>query len=298
MNSFIDDRSTSKCGQCRPGGRFAGSLVSRRFPAALMVGVLALSSIAPTAAFATEGDHDVEGGAIVDDAASNDVAGGDVDLGATADLGEDAGAAPVADDAAPAAAPVAAAPASGAAASAPVSAPVAPEVAAAPAAPAVEVPAVAPVPASAGAAAPVAVAPAAAPAVGGPRAAQTHRRIRVMRRAARVKHRTVRVRVVASPAPAAAPPTVSVPVQAKAAAAPRVIRVSPAGVSRPATSGAKSHVVAPGESLWSIATDLVGAGASSAQVSREVEWLWEHNRARIGTGDRNLLLAGTTLRLG
>src|SRR3954466_5513491 len=101
MNSFTDVRSGSKCVQCRPGGRFAGSLVSRRFPAALMVGVLALSSIAPSAAFATEGDHDVEGGAVVDDSASNDAAGGDVDLGATADLGDDAGAAPVADDAAP-----------------------------------------------------------------------------------------------------------------------------------------------------------------------------------------------------
>jgi hypothetical protein len=32
-------------------------------------------------------------------------------------------------------------------------------------------------------------------------------------------------------------------------------------------------------------------------VSQEVEWLWEHNRERIGTGDRDTLLAGTTLRL-
>jgi hypothetical protein len=295
MNSFNDDRATPECVDCRAGGRFAGSLVSRRFPAALMVGVLALSSIAPSAAFAAEGDHDVEGGAIVDDVASNDAAGGDVDLGATADLGEDAGAAPVAEDAAPAAAPVAAAPERGAAA--PVSAPEAPEVAAEPAAPVAEVPAVAPVPASEGAAAPATVAPAAAPEAGGPRAAQTHRRIKAVRRAARVKHRTVRVRVVASPAPAAVPPrTVSVPVQAKVPVAPRVTRIS-AAASRPATRGAKAHVVAPGESLWSIATDLLGAGASRARVSQEVEWLWEHNRARIGTGDRNLLRAGTTLQL-
>jgi Tfp pilus assembly protein FimV len=52
-----------------------------------------------------------------------------------------------------------------------------------------------------------------------------------------------------------------------------------------------------GESLWSIASALVGKDASSARIAREVERLWELNKDRIGTGDRNLLIAGTALRL-
>jgi hypothetical protein len=37
--------------------------------------------------------------------------------------------------------------------------------------------------------------------------------------------------------------------------------------------------------------------ASPAQIAREVNRLWERNNDRIGTGDRNLLMAGTRLEI-
>ena len=57
------------------------------------------------------------------------------------------------------------------------------------------------------------------------------------------------------------------------------------------------HVVLPGESLWSIARDLLGRDASPARIAREVNRLWELNKRRIGTGDPDLLMSGTRLRL-
>lgn len=61
--------------------------------------------------------------------------------------------------------------------------------------------------------------------------------------------------------------------------------------------GERVHVVQPGESLWSIAKELVGRDASVAAIAREVNRLWERNASRIGTGDRDLLIAGTRLVL-
>src|SRR4051794_24356371 len=88
------------CPQCR-GERLAGSLpvvplVPRRAQAAITAGVLAVTSIAPSAAFAVGQDE------VVDGSSTEDV--GTVDLdpgGASRALSDDAGAAP--DDAAPAA---------------------------------------------------------------------------------------------------------------------------------------------------------------------------------------------------
>jgi Tfp pilus assembly protein FimV len=57
------------------------------------------------------------------------------------------------------------------------------------------------------------------------------------------------------------------------------------------------HVVSRGESLWSIASDLLGDKSSVARIAREVGRLWELNKQRIGTGDPDLLLVGTRLRL-
>ena len=57
------------------------------------------------------------------------------------------------------------------------------------------------------------------------------------------------------------------------------------------------HVVRAGESLWSIARDLVGHGATTAAVAREVQRIWDLNAAAIGTGDPDLVLVGQTLRL-
>ena len=61
--------------------------------------------------------------------------------------------------------------------------------------------------------------------------------------------------------------------------------------------GDRFHVVQRGESLWSIAKDLAGEDTSAARIAREVNRLWELNRDRIGTGDPDLLMAGTRLVL-
>ena len=52
-----------------------------------------------------------------------------------------------------------------------------------------------------------------------------------------------------------------------------------------------------GESLWSIASDLLGPSASPARIAGEVHRLWQLNRERIATGNPDLLMVGTTLRL-
>jgi nucleoid-associated protein YgaU len=73
-----------------------------------------------------------------------------------------------------------------------------------------------------------------------------------------------------------------------ASAAARVSRARP---------GDRSHVVRRGESLWSIATDLLGGRASNARVAATVNRLWELNRATIGTGDADVLPVGSRLML-
>jgi Tfp pilus assembly protein FimV len=67
--------------------------------------------------------------------------------------------------------------------------------------------------------------------------------------------------------------------------------------ARRAKPGERVHVVMAGESLWSIASDLLGPRATVAKVAREVNRLWDLNRARIGTGNRDLLPVGTRLEL-
>jgi LysM domain len=65
----------------------------------------------------------------------------------------------------------------------------------------------------------------------------------------------------------------------------------------PAARNARFHVVKSGESLWSIARKVLGPSASAAQIARKVDRLWELNEDRIGTGNRDLLMVGTKLRL-
>ena len=77
-----------------------------------------------------------------------------------------------------------------------------------------------------------------------------------------------------------------VPAQAKTAA--------PAAPASEATRAGR--IVRAGESLWSIAADLLGPGASPARIAAEVERLWRLNRARIRTGNPDVLPAGTALR--
>jgi len=61
--------------------------------------------------------------------------------------------------------------------------------------------------------------------------------------------------------------------------------------------GARFYVVEAGDSLWSIAKRLLGPDASPGRLAREVSRLWTLNEDRIGTGDPDLLMAGTRLRL-
>jgi nucleoid-associated protein YgaU len=65
----------------------------------------------------------------------------------------------------------------------------------------------------------------------------------------------------------------------------------------PLTAGDPTHVVRRGESLWSIASDVLGDGASVASVAQEVNRLWQLNEDRIGSGRPDVLYAGTRLRL-
>jgi len=58
-----------------------------------------------------------------------------------------------------------------------------------------------------------------------------------------------------------------------------------------------SVVVRPGDSLWTIAADHLGARASGDQVWAEVVAIWRLNAARIGTGDPNLIFPGQRLTL-
>jgi LysM domain len=65
----------------------------------------------------------------------------------------------------------------------------------------------------------------------------------------------------------------------------------------PASRPARFHTVRPGESLWSIAQQLAGPDASTASIALSVARLWHLNRDRIASGDPDVILTGTKLRL-
>jgi hypothetical protein len=114
-------------------------------------------------------------------------------------------------------------------------------------------------------------------------------------------HRSATSGTASPPSRASAPqvrPTPRVPVAlAHADATARGERTHVVRRGDAAASGKRTHIVRRGESLWSIARDVLGRRASTAEVAREVNRLWELNKDRIGTGDRNLLVIGTRLRL-
>lgn len=82
----------------------------------------------------------------------------------------------------------------------------------------------------------------------------------------------------------------------------RVVTVTDRGapLTRPAghaSADPGTVVVAPGDSLWKIAADRLGPGASSHAIYAELVRIWDRNASRIGTGDPNLIFPGTRLTI-
>jgi LysM domain len=94
-------------------------------------------------------------------------------------------------------------------------------------------------------------------------------------------------------APAPAPTEAPEPEPVSAAPVPPSSAVDRAGTLK----GHPFHTVVSGECLWSIAEGVLPTGATDAKIAVEVARLWQLNATRIGTGDPNLILAGTVLRL-
>jgi hypothetical protein len=125
-----------------------------------------------------------------------------------------------------------------------------------------------------------------------PRNSATERRSgphRVHHVAQKPAHPTSSAVVTTAPTSTAPVPTSSLaPVTAPSPTIPAGERAKP---------GDHTHIVRAGESLWSIASDFLGSDVSTARTAREVNRLWQLNRERIGTGDPDLLMVGTRLRL-
>ena len=103
-----------------------------------------------------------------------------------------------------------------------------------------------------------------------------------------------------SPAPFVEPeaaPSPSATAEPSEPASPSTAPVSRRGEPAKDPIRGRSYTVRPGDSLWSIARRLLGPGATAGEIAREVNRLWELNRDRIGTGDRNLIHVGTVLEL-
>jgi hypothetical protein len=112
------------------------------------------------------------------------------------------------------------------------------------------------------------------------------------------------VRSVLPPASAPVPipaPTSPAPVPSPVPAAPAAaVETVPASQGAQRTGGTvkgDAYTVRDGDSLWAIARRVLGPGASTGRVAREVSRLWELNADRIGTGNPSLLYVGTVLRL-
>lgn len=98
-----------------------------------------------------------------------------------------------------------------------------------------------------------------------------------------------------SAVPSEAPPPIE-PEHQEAPSTPPPVAVPPADSTR-SLAGKDSYVVRPGDCLWHIASALLPPGADTAAIESEIARLWRLNEDRIGTGDPNLIYAGTTLRL-
>ena len=100
-----------------------------------------------------------------------------------------------------------------------------------------------------------------------------------------------------SAAPPQPPPDTSVVAGLEQTAPPPRIAEVASGATARIPAGARFHVVRRGESLWSIATALLGPDAANADIARRVERLWSLNEHRIGTGNPDLLRIGVKLQL-
>lgn len=102
--------------------------------------------------------------------------------------------------------------------------------------------------------------------------------------------------VAPPPVPATAPLAVSPP-PAEESSGANASQAQPRPARQHDSADSSLHVVQPGESLWSIASDQLGPRATVAAIAREVNRLWELNEQRIATGDPDLLMVGTVLRM-
>jgi nucleoid-associated protein YgaU len=103
--------------------------------------------------------------------------------------------------------------------------------------------------------------------------------------------------LVAHQGPTAEPTPAADPAPAAQPASGEPVSTQNAAATGRAARGDRFHTVRPGESLWSIAADLLGDRATVPRIAREVNRLWELNDERIGTGQPDLLYAGTRIRL-
>ena len=309
-----------ECPICRrdrlAGAPPANAIVGPRNKALLAASVLALSTASPTSALAADPDQEVEGTAAPEQVANDpvqpapafDPGGQSTELSVDVAPPPEANAVPEADavpDATGDTAPLEQEPAMDE---------VAPVVDAGDM-PAVEqeepAPAAEPLP-QPPSAEPLAPEPPAAPPVQqAPAVTQQEPQV-VTNLALRVKEQPPRVRQrkkapapapAVAPAPPPAPAGIPAPPKAQPVAVPAVtssstsVRVARATDRERAQPADRFHVVQRGESLWSIAKDVLGDDASVARIAREVNRLWELNSERIGTGEPDLVMSGTRIAL-
>ncbi len=98
--------------------------------------------------------------------------------------------------------------------------------------------------------------------------------------------------------PQAMPPADAVPPAAPVEDnSPSPASPPPSGNSDLSLAGKRFYVVQPGDCLTYIAESLLPPGATESEIEVEVDRLWRLNEDHIGTGDPDLIYAGTTLQL-